>query len=60
MTDVESNSLNLHYFSKRDGLADFVVGLLQGISKLFDTETKVTLLESRDQGHDHEVFHIKW
>jgi hypothetical protein len=60
VSDVTANSLNLHYFSKREGLADFVYGLIIGLSKLYDVSVKISLINSREKQHDHEVFNIIW
>jgi len=58
ISNIEDKSMHVHYYSQRQGLKDFVVGLLQGLSKLFNTETRIELLLSRDNGHDHEVFKV--
>ena len=60
VSDIEENSINIHYFSKREGLKDFVHGLLSGLGKLYETEVDITLLESRDAGNNHEVFKVSW
>ena len=60
VTDVEENSLNLHYYSDRPALHHFVEGLIQGLGKMFDTSLTIELLESRDAGSDHEVFNVTW
>jgi hypothetical protein len=60
VSDEEATSIHIHYFSKRQGLKDFVHGLLSGIAKLFKTEAEITLLEDRDSGNDHEVFKVSW
>ena len=57
-TDVCEDSLRLHYYSSRAGLAPFVVGLLKGLGELFNTDTKVLLETSREQGADHDQFFI--
>ena len=57
---VNENSIHVHYFSQRQGLKDFVEGLLYGLAKMYQTDAKVTLLESRDKGDDHEVFKVNW
>jgi len=59
-TDVTANSLHLHYFTHRPGLAPFVVGLMQGLGKMFKTPTTVRLIESKAAGADHDVFDIRW
>ena len=59
-TDVGANSLHLHYFTHRPGLAAFVVGLMQGLGKMFGTPVTVRLAASRDDGADHDVFVVTW
>ena len=60
VSDVENKNVKVHYYSHRQGLEEFVRGLLSGLGKLFETHTEIELIESRNQGHDHEVFHVKW
>ncbi len=60
VSDIEENSIHIHYFSKREGLKDFVHGLLSGLGKMFETHVDIILLESRDTGNNHEVFKVSW
>lgn len=60
VTDVGQNSLKLHYFSKREGLKDFVYGLLSGIGKLYHTPLDILLIECRDLGHSHDIYQLNW
>ncbi|MEI7965495.1 MAG: heme NO-binding domain-containing protein [Chitinophagaceae bacterium] len=60
ITDVEDNNLCLHYFSKREGLQDFVRGLLIGLGKMYHTPTTIELLQSRNDGSSHEIFKVSW
>ena len=60
ISDIEENSINIHYFSKREGLQEFVRGLLSGLAKMYQTAAKIELLESRDDGKDHETFKVSW
>ena len=60
VTHEEERSLHLHYFSKREGLKEFVRGLLQGLGKLYNTPIQIELIEDRDAGADHEVFKVSW
>lgn len=60
LTDVTESSLRLHYFSHREGLSSFVVGLMQGLGKLFATPATVTLVEAKALGADHDVFEVLW
>ena len=59
-TDVTESSLTLHYYTNRTGLVPFVVGLLHGLGRRFDTPVTVRIVESRDQGADHDVFAVAW
>jgi hypothetical protein len=60
VSDVEDKSIHIHYHSKRPGLQEFVRGLLSGLSKLYETETLIELLNSRANGDNHEVFKVSW
>ena len=60
VSDVSDNSINLHYFSKRAGLQDFVRGLIQGLGLMYNTPVKITLLQTRDEGSSHEIFNVNW
>ncbi len=60
LSNIEEKSICLHYFSKREGLQEFVRGLIQGLSKYFQVETVIELIETRDQGQNHEIFKITW
>lgn len=59
-TEITDHSLKLHYMSHREGLAPFVVGLMQGLGKMFKTPAKVQLLEAKAEGADHDVFEVTW
>lgn len=60
ISDSTPNSIHLHYFSKRQGLQEFVRGLLQGLGKFFNEDISIELLTSRTDGSDHEVFKVSW
>jgi hypothetical protein len=59
-TEVSDNSLHLHYYSHREGLAPMVIGLVQGLGKMFGTETEVQHIKGHHTGEDHDVFYISW
>ncbi|WP_224249653.1 heme NO-binding domain-containing protein [Hyalangium gracile] len=59
-TNVTAESMDFHYRSKRQGLAPFMVGLLRGLGKLFDTEVYIEHIEARSAGADHDVYHLRW
>lgn len=60
VSDEQERSLHLHYHTHRPGLTPFVVGLVRGLGEMFSTPAKATLLESRAQGADHDVFLVEW
>ena len=60
ISHIEENSIQVHYFSKREGLQQFVRGLLQGLGKMYQVNTVIELLESREEGSSHEVFKVSW
>jgi len=59
-SDITDRSLLLHYFSHRPGLAPFVVGLMQGLGKMFSTPVVVRRTAAKDQGADHDIFEVTW
>ena len=56
---MTSTSLELHYYSMRQGLASWVEGLIEGVARLlhgFSHPVVLKLLRGReDKGCDHEV-----
>jgi hypothetical protein len=60
VSDISENSINLHYFSKREGLQEFVRGLIQGLGIMFTTPVTIDLLQTRDHGDSHEIFKVSW
>lgn len=60
ISDLTQNSLHLHYISKREGLAAFVLGLIQGLGIIFKTPLSVGLIQSREAGEAHEIYKISW
>jgi len=60
VSDITENSINLHYLSKREGLQDFVRGLIQGLGIMYNTPVTIKLIQTRDEGSSHEIFNIIW
>lgn len=60
VSNLKDNSINIHYLSKREGLQEFVRGLLVGLSKMYAVESNIELLQSRDDGNSHEIFMVSW
>jgi hypothetical protein len=59
-TEITESSLNLHYYSHREGLAEFVVGLMIGLGKMFKTPTSVRQIAAKLDGADHDIFEVTW
>lgn len=55
-SDMEENSLSLHYRSDREGLTPMIIGLVKGLGTRFDTEVEITQTVSRDEGAEHDEF----
>lgn len=60
ITEVQENSLHLHYFSKRKGLTAFVYGLMTGLGKFFSTEVETKHLETVAGNETHEIIKVIW
>ncbi|HSH03160.1 MAG TPA: heme NO-binding domain-containing protein [Anaerolineae bacterium] len=58
-TEVTDESLNLHYYSHREGLAHLVIGLLYGLGERFKVGVEVEQTADRNDGADHDIFAIK-
>lgn len=58
--DVTETGMILHYYSHRPGLQPFVIGLMQGLGKMFNTPVNTEQIEFKDRGADHDVFKISW
>ena len=59
VSDETENSLVLHYFSERAGLAPLVEGLVDGLGKRFQLE--VSIRRGRvETPTPHETFHLQW
>ncbi|MDZ8080328.1 MAG: heme NO-binding domain-containing protein [Nostoc sp. DcaGUA01] len=55
-TDMEENSLNLHYRSDREGLTPMILGLVKGLGTRFDTQVDISQTQSREEGGEHDEF----
>lgn len=50
--------LRLHYYSKRQGLAPMVVGLVKGLAARFGQVATVSSVTSTAEGADHDTFDV--
>jgi hypothetical protein len=60
ISDLQATSLHLHYYSTRQGLQEFVWGLITGLGKMYKVPVEIELVSTRDRGNDHEIFNISW
>lgn len=58
--EVDSQSLQLHYHSSRQGLAPMVVGLIKGLGSRFETSVNIKQTHSCEQGANHDEFFIEF
>jgi hypothetical protein len=59
-SDVADDSLCLHYYSQRPGLAHMVIGLLHGLGVMFHTQVEVTHTRATDDSGGHDAFLVRW
>lgn len=59
VSEQGTESLVLHYYSDRPGLAPLVVGLLKGLGDRFGLEIETTW-ERVDGGRPHDRFCVRW
>lgn len=60
ITDISEKNLNLHYFSKREGLHFFVKGLIQGLAIYYDTPIEIKITQNASNIDNHTIFNVKW
>lgn len=59
-TEMTASGMLLHYRTHREGMAPLVVGLLQGLSKMFATELTIEHVQKRHIDGDHDVFKLTY
>jgi hypothetical protein len=59
-SDVSDNSLTLHYYSERAGLAPMVMGLVKGLGKRLNTTVAIRQTVSTAEGADHDEFQVEY
>ncbi|MEM9023021.1 MAG: heme NO-binding domain-containing protein [Bacteroidota bacterium] len=57
---VDENTMEVHYYSQRDGLTGFMEGLLLGLGELYSVPVTVTITAQKANGADHDVFLMQW
>jgi guanylate cyclase soluble subunit beta len=58
--EAPENRFRVHYFSKRDGLTPFVVGLLQGLADHFGDHLEIVAvdIQTPETGGTHSIFDL--
>ncbi|MEY3160916.1 MAG: hypothetical protein RIT25_907 [Planctomycetota bacterium] len=59
VSDETADSLVLHYFSDREGLAALVEGLVDGLAKRFSLEVTIRRMRA-EAPTPHDAFHLSW
>jgi hypothetical protein len=60
ISDIEDNSIHLHYLSQRTGFVDFLYGLITGLGKFFNTEVETLHIGAIPGEHTHEIIKVSW
>ncbi len=55
---ITDSQLKLHYYSTRQGLTDFMFGLIQGLGELYQTPIDIKLIADRRNGDEQDIFEI--
>lgn len=59
LEELDDGSCHLHYYSKREGLAPMVIGLLHGLAEECGVSVDIQHLQSKADGMDHDVFGLR-
>ena len=57
-SELQPESLNLHYYSDRPGLTPLVIGILKGLGERFKTDVDIRHVSGKSDGKDHEQLAI--
>ena len=58
--EVDPSCLRMQYYSKREGLAPFTLGILRGLVTVFKSTAEVNQVAFKDQSADHDIFEVRW
>lgn len=59
-SDVTDRSVRLHYHSERDGMTDYMEGLLRGLGKFYETDIAIRRIQTKAEGAGHDIFEVSW
>lgn len=60
ISNIKDNSISVHYHFKKEGLQEFVKGLLAGLAKMYKVDANVEFLQSRNDSNTPEIFKVTW
>lgn len=55
---ISETKLHLHYFSTRQGLTEFVHGLVMGLAELFKQKIELNCIQQQFTDNEHDIFEI--
>lgn len=58
INETSKNNFSIEYYSQREGLEHFVLGLLSGIAKMFDKECDVKLISTKNSSEEPSLFEM--
>jgi hypothetical protein len=58
--DIDAHTSELEYHSERAGLTPFVVGLLKGLGKYFETPVDIKVISTKSESVGHDTFLLTW
>jgi len=59
-SDITEKGLKLHYSTHRAGLTSFVIGLVQGLGTHYITPSTCTVVETKADNAECEIFQVTW
>ena len=57
---IDEKVFIIHYHSQRDGLTEFMRGLISGMGKMFKIDVNIILDSPKASNGDHDIFSVKW
>lgn len=60
ISNIEDNSICVHYMYKKKGISSFVLGYLNGLILIFKEKATAQWLKTIESGQPQEVFKISW
>jgi hypothetical protein len=57
--EIDEKSFNVYYYSEREGLVEFTIGLLHGLAKMFNEKIETTILQHKNTISDPDIIFVK-